>query len=415
MFVCSVEWWSAVDKKLPTADSPLVAIWRTTLLQSAPDIRRRTRANSSEGSLVRDNPRVSLTMCSPGSWSLIIIGILAICCAWKTGFLSWPRSSVRATASIRLDLSLPSTALSINRHILNSTSAGRTNDKNRKKYRGTVSRYMLRLYHLRPEHDVVRALQPIHVSAPVTDGGRIVEFSVPFVDSQETLETAELLGTAGTIFRVRSIDEFSRQTAREKMSRSRRDEAWRAFNVTSAVAKRNGNLVRLHVHGRVSYRPRADGPILLLSYRKPKRRKRYRRSTSLEKDDNEDNIHWEDDGIRRRRRNSCKKRPLYVDFALIAYDEWVVAPPGYEAYQCAGKCYYPFGDHLSPTKHAIVQTLVHGALQRTESINGNKPVGRACCVPTRLAPTSLLYLDSTGTLTYQYGYEDMVVAECGCR
>ncbi|KAL2743400.1 hypothetical protein V1477_008889 [Vespula maculifrons] len=46
MFVCSVEWWSAVDKKLPTADSPLVAIWRTTLLQSAPDIRRRTRANS---------------------------------------------------------------------------------------------------------------------------------------------------------------------------------------------------------------------------------------------------------------------------------------------------------------------------------------------------------------------------------
>lgn len=360
-------------------------------------------------------------MCSPGSWSLITIVILGICWAWKTGFLTWPggHSSVRATASIRLDLSLPSTALSINRRIFNSTSAGRTIDKNRNRYRGTVSRYMLRLYHLRPEHDVVRALQPIHVSAPVTDGGRIVEFSLPLIDSQETLETAELLGTAGTIFRVRSVDEISGRTTAEKISRSRRDETWRAFNVTSAVAKRNGNLVRLNVHGRVSYRPKADGPILLLSYRKPKRRRRYRRSTSasaLDKDDNEDNVRWEDDGPRRRRnRNSCKKRPLYVDFALIAYDEWVVAPPGYEAYQCAGKCYYPFGDHLSPTKHAIVQTLVHGALQRTESINGNKPVGRACCVPTRLAPTSLLYLDSTGTLTYQYGYEDMVVAECGCR
>ncbi|KAM0735977.1 Bone morphogenetic protein 10 [Formica fusca] len=106
---------------------------------------------------------------------------------------------------------------------------------------------------------------------------------------------------------------------------------------------------------------------------------------------------------------------MYVDFALIAYDDWVVAPPGYEAYQCSGKCYFPFGDHLSPTKHAIVQTLIHGALQASEDLGGNKFVGRACCVPTRLAPTSLLYMDASGTLTYEYGYEDMVVSECGCR
>lgn len=85
---------------------------------------------------------------------------------------------------------------------------------------------------------------------------------------------------------------------------------------------------------------------------------------------------------------------MYVDFALIAYDDWVVAPPGYEAYQCSGKCFYPFGDHLSPTKHAIVQTLVHGALQGQVDQGGGRPVGRACCVPTRLAPTSLLYLDA---------------------
>ncbi|KAK2589068.1 hypothetical protein KPH14_001903 [Odynerus spinipes] len=355
-------------------------------------------------------------MCSPRSWTLLILTIFAICCAWKTGFLSWPQSTVRATASIRLDLSLPSSTLPI-AHLYNSTSPGKITDKNRKKYRGTVSRYMLRLYHLRPEHDVIRALQPSHVSAPVSDGGRILEFAIPSVDSQETLETAELLGTAGTIFRVRSMDETeSMKQVRERIPRSRRDDAWRAFNVTAAVATRNGNLVRLCVHGRVAYRPRADGPILLLKYRKPKKRKRYRRSTSsLGQDDREENTRWEDDGTRRRRRNSCRRRPLYVDFALIAYDEWVVAPPGYEAYQCAGKCYYPFGDHLSPTKHAIVQTLVHGALQGTEGVNGNKPVGRACCVPTRLAPTSLLYLDASGTLTYQYGYEDMVVAECGCR
>ncbi|KAI4502438.1 hypothetical protein M0802_002350 [Mischocyttarus mexicanus] len=356
-------------------------------------------------------------MCYPRSWSLLILGIIGISCIWKTGFLSWPGSSVRATASIRLNLNLPSSTLPITRrNSFNSTSLVRTADQNRKKYLGTVSRYMIRLYHLRPEHDVVRALQPIHISAPISDGGRIIEFSIPSVNSQETLVTAELLSTAGTIFRVRSMDEDMSRQAREKMSRSRRDETWRAFNVTSAVATRNGNLVRLHIHGRVTNRPKNDGPILLLSYRKPKKRKRFRRSTSMNQEDREENIRWEDDGTRRgRRKNSCKKRPLYVDFSLIAYDEWVVAPPGYEAYQCVGKCYYPLSDHLSPTKHAIVQTLVHGALQGTEGINGNKPVGRACCVPTRLAPTSLLYLDSSGTLTYQFGYEDMVVAECGCR
>lgn len=42
-------------------------------------------------------------------------------------------------------------------------------------------------------------------------------------------------------------------------------------------------------------------------------------------------------------------------------------------------------------------------------------VGKVCCVPTRLAPISLLYYDERGILTYKYRYDEMVVAECGCR
>lgn len=259
---------------------------------------------------------------------------------------------------------------------------------------------MLELYHRKSDVDIIKALQPIHVSGPTNDGARIFEFSVPSIDPEETLEAAELLGVAGSILRVRLDD-----TNTSGCCRSRRDDSWRAFNVTSALVLRNSNVLRLRVYGRVGYRPCADGPILLLSYSKVKK-KRPRRSIQEEESE-------EADGPRRRRKNSCRRRSLYVDFAQIAYDEWVVAPPGYEAYQCSGKCFYPFGDHLSPTKHAIVQTLVHGALQGVEG--GSKPVGRACCVPTRLAPTSLLYVDASGTLTYQYGYEDMVVVECGCR
>ncbi|KAB0790149.1 hypothetical protein PPYR_15526, partial [Photinus pyralis] len=77
------------------------------------------------------------------------------------------------------------------------------------------------------------------------------------------------------------------------------------------------------------------------------------------------------------------------------------------AYQCTGKCFYPVAEHLSPTKHAIVQALLHSVFPSRAP--------RSCCVPTRLESISLLYVDDRGVLTYRFGYDDMVVAECGCR
>ncbi|XP_017780765.1 PREDICTED: dorsalin-1-like [Nicrophorus vespilloides] len=145
------------------------------------------------------------------------------------------------------------------------------------------------------------------------------------------------------------------------------------------------------VHGEHSY------PVLLLSYNchgNPRRKR------SL--------IEFEDDGKRKSKyKNGCRRRPLYVDFAEIDYDSWIVQPSGYEAFQCVGKCFYPLTDHLTPTKHAIVQSLVH-------SISPLRAT-RSCCVPTKLNPISILYVDERGVLTYRYAYKDMVVAECGCR
>ncbi|XP_046674132.1 dorsalin-1-like [Homalodisca vitripennis] len=106
-------------------------------------------------------------------------------------------------------------------------------------------------------------------------------------------------------------------------------------------------------------------------------------------------------------RTFCRRRPLYVEFSDINYDTWIVAPNGYQAYQCVGRCMYPLSDHLSPTKHAIIQTLLH-------SIHPAKTM-RPCCVPTRLDSISILYVDAQGVLTYRLSYKDMVVAECGCR
>lgn len=105
--------------------------------------------------------------------------------------------------------------------------------------------------------------------------------------------------------------------------------------------------------------------------------------------------------------NHCKKQSLYVEFKDIGWDSWILAPTGYDAYECTGICSFPLTKHVTPTKHAIVQTLIN--------INSPQKAARACCVPTKLDPISLLYLDDTGVVTYKYKFEGMVVAECGCR
>ncbi|KAM3867873.1 LOW QUALITY PROTEIN: bone morphogenetic protein 10 [Diretmus argenteus] len=105
--------------------------------------------------------------------------------------------------------------------------------------------------------------------------------------------------------------------------------------------------------------------------------------------------------------NHCKKQSLFVEFKDIGWDSWILAPTGYDAFECGGVCTFPLTKHVTPTKHAIVQTLVN--------INSPQKAARACCVPTKLDPISLLYLDDTGVVTYKYKFEGMVVAECGCR
>lgn len=103
---------------------------------------------------------------------------------------------------------------------------------------------------------------------------------------------------------------------------------------------------------------------------------------------------------------SCKRSPLFVDFKDIGWDMWIIQPLGYEAYECKGACTPPLTSEVSPTKHAIVQSLLNAKSPERAS--------RVCCVPTKLDPISLLYHEN-GVVTFKHKYEGMVVAECGCR
>lgn len=111
--------------------------------------------------------------------------------------------------------------------------------------------------------------------------------------------------------------------------------------------------------------------------------------------------------VRRSIKNEpCKRTPLYVDFKDIGWDSWIIQPLGYEAYECNGVCNPPMTSEVSPTKHAIVQSLL--------SVKSPERASRACCVPTKLEPISMLYHEN-GVVTFKHKYEGMVVAECGCR
>lgn len=102
----------------------------------------------------------------------------------------------------------------------------------------------------------------------------------------------------------------------------------------------------------------------------------------------------------------CQRRKLYVNFHEIGWSDWIIAPPGYDAYYCDGKCPFPLHEQLNATNHAIIQTLVN-------SVN-EKKVPSACCVPTKLSPVSMLYYDSNSNVVLRQ-YDDMIVDGCGCR
>lgn len=109
---------------------------------------------------------------------------------------------------------------------------------------------------------------------------------------------------------------------------------------------------------------------------------------------------------RRAPREYCRRTSLKVNFKDIGWDSWIVAPREYDAFECRGQCYHPLTDESSPSKHALIQTLMN--------IRDPKKANMACCVPIKLDPITVMYQEN-GRITIRYLYEEMKVAECGCR
>ncbi|KAM6898599.1 growth/differentiation factor 2 [Lycodopsis pacificus] len=102
----------------------------------------------------------------------------------------------------------------------------------------------------------------------------------------------------------------------------------------------------------------------------------------------------------------CQRTSLKVNFRDIGWDSWIVAPPEYDAFECRGLCYHPLTDESTPSKHALIQAVMN--------LRNPKKANMACCVPIKLDPITVMYQEN-GRLTIRYLYEEMKVAECGCR
>ncbi|XP_067009844.2 bone morphogenetic protein 2 [Anabrus simplex] len=106
-------------------------------------------------------------------------------------------------------------------------------------------------------------------------------------------------------------------------------------------------------------------------------------------------------------REMCTRREMYVDFEHIGWSDWIVAPAGYSAYYCKGRCDYPLELSRYPTNHATVQSIVH-------HLGLVADVSKPCCVPSSLKNLTLLYLDENSNVIMKV-FEDMVADSCGCH
>ncbi|XP_073089785.1 bone morphogenetic protein 8B isoform X1 [Manis javanica] len=105
-------------------------------------------------------------------------------------------------------------------------------------------------------------------------------------------------------------------------------------------------------------------------------------------------------------RHVCRRHELYVSFQDLGWLDWVIAPQGYSAYYCDGECSFPLDSCMNATNHAILQSLVH--LMKPDA------VPKACCAPTKLSATSVLYYDSSNNVILRK-HRNMVVRACGCH
>ncbi|EDV99048.1 inhibin beta A chain [Drosophila grimshawi] len=104
----------------------------------------------------------------------------------------------------------------------------------------------------------------------------------------------------------------------------------------------------------------------------------------------------------------CCREKLYISFADIGWDNWIMQPKGYDAYFCRGSC--------SSVASVAQAASHHSSLLKILSTNGSrKPLDLVpCCTAKQYSSLQLVVLDSNNSATVKT-LPNMVVESCGCR
>uniref|UniRef100_A0A8C6T4E7 Inhibin subunit beta B n=1 Tax=Neogobius melanostomus TaxID=47308 RepID=A0A8C6T4E7_9GOBI len=99
---------------------------------------------------------------------------------------------------------------------------------------------------------------------------------------------------------------------------------------------------------------------------------------------------------------------VYIDFRLIGWNDWIIAPAGYYGNYCEGSC---------PAYMAGVPgsaSSFHTAVVNQYRMRGMSPGSvNSCCIPTKLSTMSMLYFDDEYNIVKR-DVPNMIVEECGC-
>lgn len=101
----------------------------------------------------------------------------------------------------------------------------------------------------------------------------------------------------------------------------------------------------------------------------------------------------------------CCRRALWISFREIGWDNWILAPTGYQAYYCYGAC--PAG-HRTAHNHAAIRERVLSAAGSSGRLLRLRPA----CTATQLGSLTLAhYLNGRRVVSI---FNDMIVEECRC-
>ncbi|GFS31383.1 TGF_BETA_2 domain-containing protein, partial [Nephila pilipes] len=110
---------------------------------------------------------------------------------------------------------------------------------------------------------------------------------------------------------------------------------------------------------------------------------------------------------------TCCLVDFYVSFKELDWP-WVVAPLGFNANMCYGKCNYQLNSYPSHY-HRMLSTILNN---KTTSVENKEDLWTPCCSPTKLKPLDMIYVASNTTNTNSsfifHKIPDMITESCGC-